>query len=410
MSKEEAFIPEFYFSHKENWVEKPISELFERVKRKNKELNKNVLTISAEQGLISQIEYFNKRIASRDTSNYYLLKKGEFAYNKSYSNGYPVGVVRRLNRYDKGVVSTLYICFKAKEDTIPDFFEYYFDTKLFEKEIHKIAQEGGRNHGLLNVGVVDFFSSIKFYVPNDNIEQQKIAACLSSLDELIAAEQDKLAALQRHKKGLLQNLFPKEGEKVPAYRFPEFRDNGEWVEKRLGDPNVSDLISDKISTLSLNNSNYVSTNNMLSDYAGITDSSKVPNSSRVNRFVVNDVLVSNIRPYLKKVWKADKSGGASNDILIFRAGREIHPNLLEHVLKNDRFIQYMMKGAKGLKMPRGDKDSIESYKFHTPTDETEQLKIAHFLTNSDLLIFNQLKKITEFESLKKGLIQVLFPN
>jgi type I restriction enzyme, S subunit len=189
------------------WTKIPFNEAFTRLTTKNTENNQNVLTISAKDGLVSQLDYFNKAIAARDVSGYYLLNKGDFAYNKSYSNGYPMGAIKALNRYDKGVVSTLYICFRANQGFNVSFFEQYFDSGMHNNEIGRIAQEGARNHGLLNVGVDDFFN-LNLLIPSDSIEQQKIADCLSSINYLITKQEDKVELLKMHKKGLMQQLFP----------------------------------------------------------------------------------------------------------------------------------------------------------------------------------------------------------
>lgn len=191
---------------KGEWEEKILSEIFERLTVKNRDDNKNVLTISAQYGLISQLDFFKKSVSASDVTGYYLLQKGDFAYNKSSSQGKPVGAIKPLKLYDKGVVSTLYICFRCKDPNAIGFWEQYFDAGIFDKEIMSIAQEGARNHGLLNVPTSDFFG-LKVIMPSPT-EQQKIAECLSSLDNLIAAETAKLETLKDHKKGLMQQLFP----------------------------------------------------------------------------------------------------------------------------------------------------------------------------------------------------------
>ena len=172
-------------------------------------INQNVLTISAQYGLVSQYDYFHKSVAASDLSNYYLLKKGDFAYNKSRSQGYPYGAIKPLRLYDEGVVSTLYICFRIKGcDIVDTFFEYYFETELINEEIGKIAQEGARNHGLLNISTDDFFNKVVLLVPSPS-EQKVIAECLSSLDRTIRLYSEKVSRLEQHKKGLMQQLFPK---------------------------------------------------------------------------------------------------------------------------------------------------------------------------------------------------------
>ena len=188
------------------WQEKKLNEVFSRVTRKNAENNQNVLTISAQYGLISQLEFFKKSVASSDLTGYYLLHKGEFAYNKSSSQGRPVGAIKPLRLYDKGVVSTLYICFKCNNPEEIDFWEQYFDAGILDSEILSIAQEGARNHGLLNVSTVDFFG-LNVILPTPP-EMKKIAECLSSFDDVITAAENELDSLKAHKKGLMQQLFP----------------------------------------------------------------------------------------------------------------------------------------------------------------------------------------------------------
>ncbi|HRN70547.1 MAG TPA: restriction endonuclease subunit S [Candidatus Woesebacteria bacterium] len=188
------------------WEKKSIEDIFERITEKNKENNKNVLTISAQHGLINQEDFFNKSVAAKDLTNYYLLHKGDFAYNKSYSNGYPMGAIKKLNKYDKGIVSTLYICFRTKQNYSQDFFEQYFNTGLQNREIEKIAQEGARNHGLLNISVVDFFKSIFLQVPSYK-EQKIIADFLTKIDDKIVLEERKLEQAKLFKKSLLQQMF-----------------------------------------------------------------------------------------------------------------------------------------------------------------------------------------------------------
>lgn len=157
--------------------------------------------------MIRQEDFFKKTVASETIDGYFLLKQGQFAYNKSYSNGYPMGAIKRLNRYPDGVVTTLYICFElsASDDNDSDFWEHYFESGILNKGLSQIAHEGGRAHGLLNVKPSDFFS-LKVPVPSFE-EQQKIAKVLSSATQEISALQQKLAALKQEKKALMQQLL-----------------------------------------------------------------------------------------------------------------------------------------------------------------------------------------------------------
>ena len=165
------------------WETRALSEIFERVTRKNTLGNTNVLTISAQEGLISQSEFFNKIVAGNARENYYLLRKGEFAYNKSYSNGYPFGAIKRLEGYEEGILSTLYICFRLLDGLgDPDFYAHYFESGALNEGISMFAQEGARNHGLLNISIGDFFD-LPIDVPQLE-EQGRIAEFLETHDEV----------------------------------------------------------------------------------------------------------------------------------------------------------------------------------------------------------------------------------
>lgn len=206
-------LPELRFPEFQNdgeWEVYALGQIFSRITEKNTSNNQNVLTISAQYGLISQYDYFNKNVAALDVSKYYLVNKGDFAYNKSKSQGYPYGAIKALNLYDQGVVSPIYICFRIKDNQnfSKVFFEYYFESELIHKEINDISQEGARNHGLLNISTEDFFAKINLYVPSLT-EQFKIANTLSSIDKQVAKYDEKIQALELHKQGLMQQLFPK---------------------------------------------------------------------------------------------------------------------------------------------------------------------------------------------------------
>ncbi|ELC8389502.1 restriction endonuclease subunit S [Clostridium perfringens] len=188
------------------WEKVHLNKFVERVVRKNKDnVSKRPLTISAQYGLVDQEEFFNKLVASKNLEGYYLLKNGEFAYNKSYSTGYPFGAIKRLDKYENGAVSTLYICFKVKNNINSDFIVQYFESSKWHKEIAMIAVEGARNHGLLNVSVSDFFETIH-YIPCLE-EQNKISKFLLNIDNILFKENKKLEELVQWKKGLLQQMF-----------------------------------------------------------------------------------------------------------------------------------------------------------------------------------------------------------
>ncbi|HEX4374006.1 MAG TPA: restriction endonuclease subunit S [Puia sp.] len=191
----------------EKWKENLMENLFDRVSRKNSEGNTTVVTISAQRGFVRQTDFFTKNIASEITDNYFLVEKGEFCYNKSYSNGYPWGATKRLKDFDKAVVTTLYISFglKNSQKNYGDFFEQYFEANLLDRGLTKIAHEGGRAHGLLNVTPSDFFS-LKITIPEKK-EQTAIAQVLQAVDKEIQLLKTKTEKLRAQKKGMIQVLL-----------------------------------------------------------------------------------------------------------------------------------------------------------------------------------------------------------
>lgn len=188
---------------------------------------------------------------------------------------------------------------------------------------------------------------------------------------------------------------------APVLRFPEFTE--EWVEYKLGD--IIEFSKDRVSSSSLNEDNYVSTENMLQDFQGIVKSQGVPPNINVIAFKRGDILISNIRPYLKKVWKADREGGCSADVFVMRANPDFcEEDFLHHIIANERFISYVMSGAKGVKMPRGDKEQMKEYKTALPSKK-EQLPISLLLSLLDERIISQSRAIEKLQSLISGITQ-----
>ena len=178
------------------WEQRKLGDIAERVTRKNENNESDLpLTISAQHGLIDQRLFFNAQVASRDMSGYYLLRQGEFAYNKSTSADSPWGAIKRLTRYEKGCVSTLYICF-ALLNANPDYLVTYYETNRWHKAVQMIAAEGARNHGLLNIAPDDFFDTM-VSLPESQAEQQTIGAFFSRLDSLITLHQRKRLSIRQ---------------------------------------------------------------------------------------------------------------------------------------------------------------------------------------------------------------------
>ena len=193
---------------------------------------------------------------------------------------------------------------------------------------------------------------------------------------------------------------------VPGLRFAEFREAGEWESKKLDDNDVSSFVKKRLPLSGIARENYVSTENILPDFGGITTAAKLPPSGSFTAYRRGDILIANIRSYLKKIWVANKNGGASNDIIVVRSKK--NNSFLSFILQNEVFINYVMQGAKGVKMPRGDIKLIKRYPFSMP-ELKEQQKIAACLTALDDLISATTGRLDALKQHKQGLMQQLFP-
>lgn len=194
-------------SKKHGWYKLKLGDICEPVTRKNEIGETNTLTSSAKRGLISQLDYYSKSVSGPDLSRYYLLKKGEFAYNRSSANGYPYGAIKRLDYCDQGVFSTLYLCFKIsdKGKIYSDFLCNYFEAGCMNRALREICQAGARSHGLLNVTKGEFFN-LKLFIPP--IDQQKqIASILNTARQEIDLLKRQLEAYRKQKRGLMQKLL-----------------------------------------------------------------------------------------------------------------------------------------------------------------------------------------------------------
>ena len=190
-----------------DWAAFKLRDFATRITRKNNGATDIPLTISAQYGLIDQRDFFSKVVASTDMSEYYLLRQGEYAYNRSTSNDYPFGSIKRLELYNEGAVSPLYLCFAIKEKVVlSDFAKWYFESSQWHRGINEICAEGARNHGLLNVPIDGFFNTVHI-LPCDIEEQARIAAFLSQIHDKLTQAQEELEKLNSMRNGLMQQLF-----------------------------------------------------------------------------------------------------------------------------------------------------------------------------------------------------------
>jgi Restriction endonuclease S subunits len=195
-----------------HWSGNTLDSVIEPVSRKNTARETTVLTSSAELGLISQLEYYKKNVSADDVSGYYLLERGEFAYNRSSAKGYPYGAIKRLDRYERGVLSTLYLCFRLRPglELDSDFLTFYFESGRLDQQLAEVCQEGARSHGLLNITKSDFFDLV-IYLPG-LVEQKRIAKILSLAQREIELLRKSLALLGKQKSFLMSKLLSGEWE------------------------------------------------------------------------------------------------------------------------------------------------------------------------------------------------------
>lgn len=397
-----------------DWGEVRFHDMFSRVVRKNKEGNTNVLTISAQYGLINQNEFFNKTVASDDKSNYYLMKKGEFAYNKSYSNGYPFGALKRLDFYDKGIVSPLYICFAASENNqCPDFYVHYFEAGLMNKEIQAFAQEGARNHGLLNISVDDFFNSNLLNPPLS--EQKKIAEILATQDRVIELKEKLIAEKQSQKKYLMSVLLGDDFKKP-------FKLNGVTIDKKKWrDVSLSDCCLSE-GQYGLNAPACAFKDN-LPKYIRITD---IDEDGRYNRSSVayvdvddyenyllneNDVLLVRTGSTTGKSYLYDKNDGKlvyAGFLIRFNINPEfVDKRVVYACLNTNSYWKWVGVMSMRSGQPGINATEYSKYRFKIPLDKKEQKAIAEVLSAADEEI-SLLQKDLEQEKLKKkSLMQLL---
>lgn len=221
------------FRNAPEWESKELHTIAEPVsERADNEDENNILTLSGEHGLVLQSEYFGKQIAGTNSERYLKIERDDFVYNDRTTKASEYGTIKRLTKHPHGIVSPIYKCFRFKAGELPVFWEWYFESGAHEAELRSLANEGARA-GRFNVSIDRFLSTSVYTPKRGSAEQQKIAECLSTLDELIGAESQKLDALKAHKKGLMQQLFPREGETLPRLRFPEFHSAPEWEVKSL---------------------------------------------------------------------------------------------------------------------------------------------------------------------------------
>ncbi|MEQ2641529.1 restriction endonuclease subunit S [Bifidobacterium longum] len=413
MMTEQAKVPAIRFAgFTDPWEQRKLGDIAERVTRKNENNESDLpLTISAQHGLIDQRLFFNAQVASRDMSGYYLLRQGEFAYNKSTSADSPWGAIKRLTRYEKGCVSTLYICF-ALLNANPDYLVTYYETNRWHKAVQMIAAEGARNHGLLNIAPDDFFDTM-VSLPESQAEQQTIGAFFSRLDSLITLHQRKYDKLVIFKKSMLEKMFPKDGESVPEIRFAGFTDP--WEQRKLGD------IAERVTRKNENNESDLPLT--ISAQHGLIDQRLFFNAQVASRDMSGYYLLRQGEFAYNKSTSADSPWGAIKRLTRYEKGcvstlyicfalLNANPDYLVTYYETNRWHKAVQmiaaEGARNHGLLNIAPDDFFDTMVSLPESQAEQQTIGAFFSRLDSLITLHQRKLELLQDIKKSLLDKMF--
>lgn len=385
--------------------------LFSRVTRKNDENNQNVLTISAQQGLISQIEYYNTLYASENKTGYTLLHRGDFSYNKSYSSGYAYGAIKRLDAYEKGIVSPLYLCFTPRQGVNSDFYLQYFEAGCFDREIYKIAQEGARNHGLLNVSTEDFFHSMLVFPPLE--EQERITEILTQCDHVIELKEQKLDELKQLKKEFLRKMFPAKGCDTPEIRFPGF--TGTWEQRKLGDigETYTGLSGKTKADFGHGQARFVTYMNVFSNPISNPEMTEpIEIDPKQNEVEVGDVFFTTSSETPEEVGMSsvllEKRGKTylNSFCFGFRPSEKIDSYYLAYMLRSESAREKIILLAQGISRYNISKNKVMEIAVSLPSLDEQKLIGQYFRQLDNLITFHQ-RELEETKTYKKILAKLL---
>lgn len=389
------------------------------VKEKAGENKYTLMSVTSGVGLIPQTEKFGREIAGDSYKNYIVIRKYDFAYNKSATKQFPEGYISMLGEYDIAAVpNSIFTCFRITgNESYPPFFDYLWHNNYHGHWLRKYIEVGARAHGALSVDTKHLWS-MPLALP-DFKEQQKIADCLSSIDELIDAESRKLKALEKYKKGLMQKLFPAEGKTLPEWRFPEFQGCGEWKLQKLK------LICDFQEGYAFSSSDFV-TNDTDSNYIQVVRITDINNkNSNTDKVFVNMDLIKRNDLYKYLISKNDLilslTGAAGFNFFIWNTNIAVlNQRTLKLIPKDEKnhAIKFLIEPLihKEINMHGTgqnnnlSKEVLKNVEIVLPTSFKEQQKIADCLSEIDKIITEQSNKVEQLKAHKKGLMQGLFPS
>jgi type I restriction enzyme S subunit len=375
----------------ESWLIEPISKVL--VEHKLKNLNgRDVFSVSMESGIVNQVEHLGRSYAAADTSHYTVARRFDVVYTKSPLKAFPFGIVKQTKFDGEIALSPLYGVFTPVNPHVGLMIEAYFESPNRSINfLSPLCQKGAKN--TLQI-TNDTFLSGRLPLPKEPAEQEKIANCLSSLDELIAAQGRKVEALKTHKKGLMQQLFPREGETQPRLRFPEFQNSDDWATKTLEAiaplQRGFDLPSDEIRP-----------GNVPIVY------SNGPKGFHERGLAKGPGLVTGRSGTLGKLHFIESGDYWPHNTSLWVTSFNGHdPKFVYYLYESIGFLRF----ASGSGVPTLNRNDAHSFETSVPHLPTEQKRIASCLSNLDTLITVAAKELDTLKTHKKGLMQQLFPS
>jgi len=403
------------FREAAEWRLEPLSKLAKR--RTNKNItgkHTRVLTNSAEYGVVDQRDYFEKNIANKENlEGYYIVDKGDYVYNPRISSTAPVGPISK-NRAGLGVMSPLYTVFRFNEDN-NDFYAHYFKSSHWHNYLRRSSSTGAR-HDRMSITNNDLMD---MPLPcSTSAEQQKIADCLSSVDELISVETQKLDTLKTYKKGIMQHIFPRDGESVPRLRFPEFQEKGNWEEFAFSKVVTRSFYGTSNSTSDSGAYPVLRMGNMVDGGLDVKNLAYIDLSKREFEKIAlkkGDILLNrtNSMDLVGKIslFDLDKNYVAASYIVTFRLDTEaIDPTYCKYFL-NTSACQEKIKGlaTRAISQANINPNSFQEKIMISLPSKLEQGRVADYLTCLDDILTAQRQKVDALKEHKKGLMQQLFP-
>ncbi len=409
------------FRKAEEWGKKELRQVAAILNKKAGNNKYTLMSITAGVGLVTQLEKFGREIAGAQYKNYLVIEKNDFAFNKSATKEYPEGFIGIYSGNEPGAVpNSIFTCFRVDASNVsPKYLDYLFKVNLHGKWLKKFITVGARAHGSLNIDDNDLLALPVPLPQGDHSlkEQQKIADCLSSLDTLIAAQADKLDALKTHKRGLMQQLFPREGETIPRLRFPKFRGTREWDLKPLSQyfGNIRNgFVGTATPHYVPSGIAYLQGKNIKKgqiDTAGLFFvSSEFHQGQKKSQLHVGDVLMVQSGHVGECAVVDEKFSGANCHALIILPPKDkVHSTFFVQYFYSPHGRKKISNITTGNTIKHILASDVKSLIVCVPSSK-EQQKIGDFLSSLDTLIAAQVDKLDALKTHKKGLMQQLFPN